>query len=317
MSRKLSRYAGTTSTTTPITSGKRKAASGDDDGDHTVIIVDYSEKALGIFGDTIQIKDKLKELNARFNKTLTHNGERKAGWVMQKARKAELVGWLKESNIPVHEEEGASKKAKQDEKKEEEVLEVPSSGEEAQPHYQKPVPIPTPPPPPPPTPPTNGIEIIELKDGNLAAVGNTKAYKDVFEKIKASLSLYIEYYGTRKTGWTFPKEKRQELENAVGLDNIFVRPLPLTPTEPAAPIKVHQEVIIPDVVPPLNQKVFIVDYSDKSIAIFGDTISIKDKLKTLGARFNRYLSYAGGTKAGWIISTKFRKSVEEVINALP
>lgn len=52
-------------------------------------IVDYSEKAIALFGDTKEIKDQLGDkdgLNGKFNSRLTHNGEKKAGWIFQKAK---------------------------------------------------------------------------------------------------------------------------------------------------------------------------------------------------------------------------------------
>jgi hypothetical protein len=53
----------------------------------------------------------------------------------------------------------------------------------------------------------------------------------------------------------------------------------------------------------------ILDYSEKSFAIVGDTKPIKDKLKELGGSFNPRLSCG----AGWIFS---KKKYEEVVNAL-
>ncbi len=50
------------------------------------IIADYSEKAIAIFGDTKPIKYELSALGGRFNSRLTHNGEKKAGWVFQKSK---------------------------------------------------------------------------------------------------------------------------------------------------------------------------------------------------------------------------------------
>lgn len=59
------------------------------------ILVDYSEKAIALFGDTKPIKDTLFDLGGRFNGRLTHNGEKCAGWIFPKAKEAqvrELVG---------------------------------------------------------------------------------------------------------------------------------------------------------------------------------------------------------------------------------
>lgn len=59
------------------------------------ILVDYSEKAIALFGDTKPIKDLLSDLGGRFNSRLTRNGAKCAGWIFQKAKEAqvrELIG---------------------------------------------------------------------------------------------------------------------------------------------------------------------------------------------------------------------------------
>lgn len=49
-------------------------------------IVDYSEKAIVVFGDTKAIKERLKELGGRFNPFLNYNGEKRAGWIFSKEK---------------------------------------------------------------------------------------------------------------------------------------------------------------------------------------------------------------------------------------
>ena len=53
----------------------------------------------------------------------------------------------------------------------------------------------------------------------------------------------------------------------------------------------------------------IVSYSDKAIAVIGDTRAIKDTLKALGGRFNSRLTCG----AGWIFSAKKREEVTKVV----
>lgn len=57
----------------------------------------------------------------------------------------------------------------------------------------------------------------------------------------------------------------------------------------------------------------IVDYSEKSIAVFGDTKAIKDQLKDLCGRFNPALNYNGEKRAGWIFSKKQTDKVRELL----
>ena len=54
------------------------------------IIVDYSEKSVAVFGDTKAIKEQLAALGGRFNKYLTQNGQKCAGWVFPKSKEPEL-----------------------------------------------------------------------------------------------------------------------------------------------------------------------------------------------------------------------------------
>lgn len=47
-------------------------------------IVDYSEKAIAVFGDTKSIKEELKAIGGKFNPALKNNGEKRAGWIFPK-----------------------------------------------------------------------------------------------------------------------------------------------------------------------------------------------------------------------------------------
>jgi len=57
----------------------------------------------------------------------------------------------------------------------------------------------------------------------------------------------------------------------------------------------------------------VVDYSERAIAVTGNTYEIKETLKQLGGKFNKFLKINGGNVAGWIFP-KTKKS--EVLNAL-
>lgn len=54
----------------------------------------------------------------------------------------------------------------------------------------------------------------------------------------------------------------------------------------------------------------IINYSEKAIAVVGDTKEIKDSLKAMGGKFNRYLSCG----AGWIFSARKREELENLLN---
>ena len=54
----------------------------------------------------------------------------------------------------------------------------------------------------------------------------------------------------------------------------------------------------------------IIDYSEKAIAVVGDTRAIKETLKSLGGRFNSHLSCG----AGWIFSKTKETTLREALN---
>ena len=55
----------------------------------------------------------------------------------------------------------------------------------------------------------------------------------------------------------------------------------------------------------MEAKIKYIDYSDKAIAVVGDTKEIKDTLKSLGGRYNPHLNCG----AGWIFSKKKEQEV--------
>jgi hypothetical protein len=58
----------------------------------------------------------------------------------------------------------------------------------------------------------------------------------------------------------------------------------------------------------------IVYYSEKALAVFGDTKAIKEELKALGGRFNPKLTHEGGKKAGWIFSKSKENELTNLLN---
>lgn len=67
-------------------------------------IVDYSEKAIAVFGDTKAIKEQLKELGGRFNPSLNYNGEKRAGWIFSKKKADEVRNLMASGKVEAVEE---------------------------------------------------------------------------------------------------------------------------------------------------------------------------------------------------------------------
>ena len=65
---------------------------------------------------------------------------------------------------------------------------------------------------------------------------------------------------------------------------------------------------------PSNGQFEIADYSQKAIALFGDTKPIKDLLKAIGGKFNPRLTHNEEKRAGWIFAIAKREEVETIIN---
>ncbi len=67
-------------------------------------IVDYSEKAIAVFGGTKTIKEQLKELGGRFNPSLNYNGEKRAGWIFSKKKADEVRNLMASEKVEAVEE---------------------------------------------------------------------------------------------------------------------------------------------------------------------------------------------------------------------
>ncbi len=57
-------------------------------------MVEYSAKAVAVFGETRAIKDELKAMGGRFNSRLTFNGKKLAGWIFPKSQEQRLAHYF-------------------------------------------------------------------------------------------------------------------------------------------------------------------------------------------------------------------------------
>lgn len=106
------------------------------------------------------------------------------------------------------------------------------------------------------------------------------------------------YIGGYRSGWRVSKlimkhtpKYLEMLQLAAGADLYFI------PSQTVEPVKNK------------SLAVQIIDYSEKAIAVIGDTKPIKDQLKALGGKFNFRLSCG----AGWIFSKKHLSAVQNLI----
>lgn len=59
-----------------------------------VQVIDYSDKAIAVIGNTYEIKDQLRALKGKFNRNLTVDNERVPGWIFSKSKKDQVTGLL-------------------------------------------------------------------------------------------------------------------------------------------------------------------------------------------------------------------------------
>ena len=69
-------------------------SNGNGTGKDACTMVEYSDKAIAVFGDTKTIKEELKAMGGRFNSRLTFNGEKLAGWIFPKSQEQRLACYL-------------------------------------------------------------------------------------------------------------------------------------------------------------------------------------------------------------------------------
>jgi hypothetical protein len=114
------------------------------------------------------------------------------------------------------------------------------------------------------------------------------------------------YLGKSKyRGWTVGKERIYDREK-------FIERFARTAGDEANICVKAAKTAVNDIPEVITGDFIIVGYSQKALAVFGDTKPIKDKLMALGGRFNPKLTHEGTKKAGWI----FSKSKEQEIKNL-
>ena len=87
----------------------------------------------------------------------------------------------------------------------------------------------------------------------------------------------------------------------------YVKPMGLKSLGSAAPFLSNTGTMNEEIIEPLK----IVDYSDKAIAVIGETKAHKDKLMELGGRYNPALSCG----PGWVFQKTKRKPVEDFVKS--
>lgn len=65
---------------------------------------------------------------------------------------------------------------------------------------------------------------------------------------------------------------------------------------------------------PQSTEIYIVSYSEKAIAVYGNTRPIKETLMQMGGKFNRKLTINDQVCAGWIFPKRAEGILRSVLN---
>ena len=115
------------------------------------------------------------------------------------------------------------------------------------------------------------------------------------------------YLGThRYSGWQVSKESCRDKE---GIIKRFAVVAGIEHTQSGY----NYRLIDPETV--ADARVEIVEYSEKSIAVFGDTKPLRDTLRDLNGLFRAYLTHDGTRCAGWIFSKRREQEVRSALAA--
>jgi len=160
--------------------------------------------------------------------------------------------------------------------------------------------------------------IVNYSIRSLAVFGDIKPIKEELKELGGRFNKYLKHDGLTKAGWIFPLKARADVEELIGessdgVDRYRDSSSVISANRGTAANKSSRTIIDNDEAHArLPGAIYIVNYSDRSIAVFGDTKPIKEELKELGGRFNMYLKHDGETKAGWIFPLKARADVEKL-----
>ena len=166
--------------------------------------------------------------------------------------------------------------------------------------------------------------LVDYGPKSVAVFGDTKSVKDSLKARGGRFNgrLWDSTLGVAAAGWVFSaKDKESLLQEEGGLGIVLkVGTIAAPSKEPGTTVEVANQKNKEVVVFPAaqdgggekkNSERYLVDYGPKSVAVFGDTKSVKDSLKARGGRFNGRLwdSTLGVAAAGWVFSAKDKESL--------
>jgi len=285
----------------------------------SVYLFPYSDKSIAVLGDTKPIKDHLKSLGGRFNKSLKGpNDTTQPGWIFMVKSKPALEQLIAQkcsggSSTDTHTDRtDLIDSADHTDIATEPVV---SSADAVAKNITSNTSC--------HSSQTSAITIVPYSEKSVAVFGDTKPVKDNLRALGGRFNKYLKGPdGASQPGWVFMNKMRPELEQLLSMKCKSNGPNDTSQVTTAATKTSHD----PDADPirstssasidasKSSSPITIVSYSEKSIAVFGDTKPIKDDLKSLGGRFNKSLKGPNNTtQPGWIFMAKSKPALEQLI----
>lgn len=139
---------------------------------------------------------------------------------------------------------------------------------------------------------------VRYSEKAIAVFGDTKPYKEGLKAIGGKYNARLrspDDESVKMSGWIFPLAKKDAVDSFIACPGDYE-----SCGEAKGPLRV-------------------VRYSEKAIAVFGDTKPIKEKLKKLGGKYNPSLKSEPGNEdckkiPGWVFPKWKIKKVEESLN---
>lgn len=159
------------------------------------------------------------------------------------------------------------------------------------------------------------LYLSTYSEKSMALFGNTKEIKEKLKELGGRFNAHLDdpRSGSKVPGWVFPIASRDSLLTQL---KSFVSTGAFPPLAAGAAAAAAAAPAVPSIILGAAKDLHLVDYSEKAIAVFGNTKPFKAKLTELNGRYNAALkdpSKGGTPSPGWIFS---KKKKAEVIAAL-
>lgn len=191
--------------------------------------------------------------------------------------------------------------------------------------------------------------VYDYSDKSIAVFGDTKPFKTQFSALGGRFNPSLRKGGVATPGWVFKKASESEVVQALRKGGIAVNfearvdaPAATDPsaatatstgvstaaaTSTSTGVKLEEassaadgndtkpEEGNADKAFASSEPLQLIDYSERSIVIFGDSRHLAGAWKVLGGRWNRYLKNEGANRPGWVLSVKHKETARALVDA--